>query len=75
MQHSGSIKTMREICIPKFSVENGTYVVIPRFLYFIKIINSTKSAGLIGEFTINLYFDCKETEIELYKIDDPDNKF
>lgn len=31
---------------------------------------STKSAGLTGEFTINIYFDCEEDEIELGKVED-----
>ena len=67
---------MREICIPKFFIENGTYALIPRLVLICSFhYNSAKSAGLLGEFTINIYFDCKEADIELTKVDDSENKF
>lgn len=34
-KHSGALKISREICIPTFEIENGEYVIIPR--YYLKI--------------------------------------
>lgn len=36
---------------------------------------SAKTQGSVGEFTISIYFDCKENEISLGKVNDLDHSF
>jgi hypothetical protein len=49
LQHSGKLKISKEICVPTFSLPDGEYIIIP----------STKSSDMLGDYTLNVYFNAR----------------
>ena len=51
------MKEFREVSL-NIELENGSYVIVP----------STQTAGQVGAFFLNIYYQCAKGEIEITKV-------